>query len=452
MPNFRAPEFLLPALAQIYRPEKGKEDLEVLSRKFHLALSELTELIKKKSELRENHKIARDRLEKLRASLSTARADKKIFEEDNPPPKPRKILFWRIKTKREKNYEAKISKFDERIAQASKKVEEAEEERNKLTKELDEIITSYEKKQGQADELRKALVNAGILAMISALPNEEDYNRAFLDARAVARGDRRLFTARILVEALIINPHHGFATFGEVKELFLPETTAEYRLVENFLHYLNGRELGIKELGAFLPSHFLFEENYALYRLLRAINGFADEEEEEHFADFTLLLKIISEWKHDRIWLSSEELGQLKKIRPEDDPLLAELLLFAVLQVAPEKALELVGIDTTLWASTPLSTNLLEKVRLSFIQFSSLRQAVPKAFSESVERFFALTLIAIKESAPEQVFQIANELLRPQISGELNSFFVQKCHLGKPPLTQRKNPKELYWLPGLTKV
>ncbi len=443
-PNFRAREFLIPLLATIYAPPPGNEDFSVLSRKFHLALSILTELMKKKSELRESSKILREKLEKVRASFSMVKADRKIFEEHNPRPKPRRVFFLTLKTKKEKEYEEKIRALDEMVASAQLKVTEVEQERNKIVKSLDEANASYEKQQREVDEIRNNLVKAGIFNMCSfVLEGEmEEYTRTYLDVRAISRGDKRLHIVRCILEALVENPHHGFGIFGDIKDLFLPETSAEFRLVENFLNFLNGSEINQKALGIFLPSHFSFEENYSLYLFLEASNLASREEILLAKEGFSLLVRLIYKWSTDEPLNEVE----IEKVDPTAEPLLAELLSFSLISQGREmEALKKVGFNLSEEEFKNEDLKFREKARLSFIKFSEIRQRVNRVFLPSVERLFAHILIGVKRVASNAIFSDAKEILNPKISGVLDMHYAKECFTGKPPIVNRKNPAELYW-------
>ncbi len=445
-PNFRAKELLIPLLAKVYALEEENADFSVHSRKFHIALSTLTELMKKKSILREDIKISRDRLEKLRATYGQVRADRKIFEEHNPRPKPRRILFIRVMGKEEREYDERIASLEEKVESARLKVQSAEEEHKKLSKELDGINADYEKQQMAVDELRNKLVKSGIVNMLSGVGvgEIEEFTRAFLDTRALARGDKRVHIARIITEAILENPHHGFAIFGEVKEIFLPETSAEYRLVDNFLHFLNGSEISQRQLGVFLPSHFSYQENYFLYLFLEVVNGVMREEVSSAKEGYLMLLHLLHAWR------SGEEVkveeGALS-VNPSSDPLTAEMLLYTLTaQNKEEYALKLVGVNTDSFNGIDSHAKIPENLRLTLMKLSEMRVKVEKCYAGTLERLFAHILVALKRKAPLPVFELAKEILQPRISGVLNVYLVKECYSGAPPIVNKKNPAELYWL------
>jgi len=439
---------LLPLLAQVFCPPEKKWDFEVATLKLKKARAELTELLSQKSELAEKRKILQEQLLKLRASLGAARAERTLFQETTPPPKPRRFLLFKLKAKDEAEYAKNLKRLEDAVLIARSKLADAEAEDKANLSALNKAKKLYSEKEAEVEELKNEAVKAGILSMLTCAANgeEEELLKAYAQARGIARGDKRLYVVYLLAYALIKNPHFSLQLFREVRDSFLPETSAEFRLVRNFLDFLLGREIPERELGLFLKSHFAYEENFRLYRFLQSANRILTEEVENEEDDYYRLLLLLFYWATGKE-LPNEKLIALKA-DPEKHPLLAELVLFTLISYERYgEALRGIGVDISELAKETPSGAISEKQNLILMRLSNLRHAISAPFSASVERILAFALICVKEIASRRLFDVAWEILRPDPGDTLRAYLQFRTSEYSQPMTKRREPTSLYQLP-----
>ena len=447
-PNLRSTELLIPLLAQVFCPLEKKWDFEVATLKLKKARAELTELLSKKSELAENRRILQEKLLKLRASLGTARAEKTIFEETTQPPKPKKFFFFKFRTQQQVEYAKKLKQLEDAVLIARHRLSEAEAEDKKNLEALNKTKKLHSEKEAEVEELKNEAVKAGILSMLTFAVNGdgEGLSRAYSETRGIGRGDKRIYVVYLLLNAVLKNPHFALQSFREVRDLFLPETSAEFRLVRNFLDFLAGREIPESELGLFLKSHFTYEENFRLYRFLQVANSFLPEEVENEEDDYFLFLKLLFHWVSKKK-ISDDKLNALRA-EPEKNPLLLELVLFTLISYERyEQALVAIGVDAAEFARQTNVGTISEKQNLLLMKLANLKHTLPIPLRPTMERVFAFTLICLKKVATEGVFRQAWEILRPEISNTLRSYLQFRTAEHPKPLVKRHEPTSLYQLP-----
>jgi len=451
-PNLRASDFLIALFATIFGAETEHSDFDVAARKLDIALRELTRLLKLKSELRERVSLARSTVEKASGKATQARADRKIFEEKHRRPAAKHVLFiLPVTSEAQKRHDAQLARMQGFEEAAFAKLKEEKTSAGQLAQQLEEVTAEYAKAEKERNQLSELVARTALLRMLSALAsgNADALEKTFNQARERTRADRRLLLMRVFAEAVLANPHQAFGLLRELKETFGPETGAPYRLMRSLLDFINGSELTSSELGAFTEGNFTYAEEYALYRFLQVANGIVPEGLAETPEEGSLgeLLAFVRKWR-------SGEAGALTlKVKEwERQPLRTEFALIAHLaREEYAQALAVLGLDLVeLEAKLLQRRRELSVVQSYFMRLAEQRTLTSPIFAPNLERIFCLFLIALKEVALPQTFEVAREILRPAKCGNLHSWYRWRTVGEKPALGYRRDPEDPYWPPEET--
>jgi len=448
-PNFQARDFLTALLASIFASGTTSKDFDVATRKFDLAMREVTRLLKLKSELRERVKLSRATVERASGVATQARADRRIFEEKYRRPAAGRVLFvLPVTSEAQKRHDSQLAQMKQVEGAAFAKLREEQAAAKKLAKELAEVSAAYTRAEEQRLALGELVTGTAVQRMLGALATEDidSLSKTFNSARERTRGDRRLLIVRIFAEAVLANPHQAFGLLHECRQSIGPETGAPYRLLRSLLDFLNGSDLSPTELGAFTEGNFTYPEEYAIYRFLQVANGMVPEglgETPEEGGLDALLAFMLA-------WRSGEPGAVTLKVKDwTREPLRTEFSLVAY--VAREEyanAVGVFGVDLPeLEADLVSRRHDLTAVQTFFMRLAEQRALVDPIFKPGLERVFCLFLAALKELALPETSQVAREILRPENCGNIHDWYRWRAADEKLALGFQRDPADLYWPP-----
>lgn len=441
-PRLHHAGFLRSVLAHIYGAGMQPEDYFVLARRSDLAASRTTELLKERSVAAEELSIAQNRLDEVRRRRERDDADLKIFVSDTPRPEPRKLFgLFALRTPELREYEKRHAALEAALARSTKRYKDAQAAVRARRKTLEDLTSRHAKQETERDSLRDSTVRAGTFLMLhhQAAGELADAMRAFDEVRARALGDRRLYIARVFVEALIENPSAAFAMVRDAPEAFGGESSPEATLAQALVHFAGGGKLTPRDLPPTAPENYAAPDSFALHAFLASatglpVGGSADEQHEPLLA-----------LAHG--WYSGDFPGDAWVVPPLWHAELprTELLCAAHLRHGqPDEVLRAMAFDADETAAA-LSRHRRGKelARSAFARIADARIRVGPLYAQACERCICLFLLALREVASDDLYALAREEITISDCGNIYEL-LRAVEAGRKPRF-RRTPDDFYW-------
>ncbi len=418
------------------------EDYLVLARRSDLAASRTTELLKARSSASEDLAIAQERLSKSRRLRERDEADLKIFEGDTPRPEARKLFgLFSVPTQKLRDYEKRHDALESALERSTKAYKEAQSAVRVKRKALEELTSRHAKQEAERDSLRESAISAGIYLMLhhQAAGQLAEAMRTYEDVRGRARGDRRLYIARVFVEALLEGPAAAFALVRDAPEAYGGESSAEAALAKALVHFAGGGKLTPRDLPPTAPENYASPDTFALHAFLASASGLptggsADER-------FEPLLALAHGW------YAGDFPGEAWAIPPQWHAELprAELLIAANLHhERPDEVLQVIGFDLDeTAASLQRRRRGRELARSVFARIADTRIRVGPLYADACERCICLFLLALKQVAAPDLYALAREELTVSDCGNVYELLRAVEADRKPRF--RRTPDDFWW-------
>jgi len=428
-------------LACIYAPGKQPEDYLVQARRSDLAAQRATELLKARSEADETLRIARSKLATRRQEFERDEADLRIFLRDTPRPSARRVLgLFTLKTPELCAWEARRAALEDAAAASASRHRYEQERVKTLEAKAAHAAADLRKQEAERDALREDTVRAAVFLLLhhQAAENLPEAQHVFDDARGRARGDRRLFVARVFVEALTQGPAAAFALVREWPEVFAGGKAPEAALSLALVRFASGNRLTPHDLPPTAPDNYSAPEHFALHAFLAAASGLPAGGEAPEAA--RPLAALAAGWQR-------REFPEEALVPPPDwtaELPRTELLLAALLREdRPREALAVFRLHgEELVEAWRRPRKGAEAVRARFARLADLRIRFGPLFAESGERCLCLLMLALHETVSPELYALAREELRLAACG--NAYELLRAREENRPARFRRVPEELY--------
>ncbi len=414
----------------------------VLARRSDLAAVRTTELLKARSVAAEELRIAQGRLDKAKRPRERDDADLRIFVSDTPQPEPSKLLgLFTVRTPELRDYEKRRAALEAALARSTGGYKEAQAAVRAQRKALEELISRHTKQEAERDSLRDSAIRAGTFLMLhhQAAGEITEAMRAFEEVRARARGDRRLYIARVFVEALIEGPAAAFAMVRDAPEAFGGESSPEATLAKALVHFAGGGKLTPRDLPPTAPENYSAPDSFTVHAFLASATGLptggsADEQYEP-------LLALAHGWYAGdfpgEAW-AAPSLWHAELPR-------TELLCAAHMRHdQPGDVLQVMGVDADETAEA-LSRHRRGKelARSIFARIADTRIRVGPLYAQACERCICLFLLALRDVVSDELYALAREELTISDCGNIYEL-LRAVEAGRKPRF-RRTPDDFYW-------
>jgi len=414
----------------------------VLARRSDLASSRTTELLKARSVAAEELSIAQNRLDEIKRYRERDDADLRIFASDTPKPEPRKLFgLFTARTPESREYEKRHAALEAALALSTKRYKEAQAAVRAQRKALEELTSRHAKQESERDSLRDSAIRAGTFLMLHYQAEDElaEAVRAFDEVRARARGDRRLYIARVFMEALLEGPAAAFAMVRDTPEAFGGESSPEAALAQALVHFAGGGKLTPRDLPPTAPENYAAQGTFAVHAFLAfatglPIGGSADEL-------FEPLLALAHGWHSGDF--PGEAWGTPAQWHA--DLPRTELLCAAHMRHDhPGEVLQAMAFDADETAAN-LSRHRRGKelARSAFARIADARIRVGPLYAQACERCICLFLLALREVASDDLYALAREELTVSDCGNIYEL-LRAVEAGRKPRFKR-TPDDFYW-------
>ena len=414
----------------------------MLARRSDLAASRTTELLKARSVAAEELSIAQSRLAEAKRNRERDDADLRIFVSDTPKPAPRKLFgLFNASTPELREYEKRHAVLEAALEKSAKRHKETQAAVRAQRKVLEELTTRHAKQEAERDSLRDSAIRSGTFLMLhyQAQDELEEALRVFSEVRTRARGDRRLFIARVFIEALIEGPAAAFAMVRDTPEAFGGEYSSEAALAQALVHFANNGKLTPRDLPPTAPENYTSQDAFALHAFLASatglpVSGGVDEQYEPLLA-----------LAHG--WYSGDFPGEAWSIPDQWHAELprTELLCAAHLHHdQPDEILQAMAFNAD-EATANLSRHRRGKelVRAAFARIADARIRVGPLYAQACERCICLFLLALREVASDDLYSLAREELTVSDCGNVYEL-LRAVEAGREPRF-RRTPDDFYW-------
>jgi hypothetical protein len=443
MPRLHHAGFLRALICHIYAGGMRPEDYAVLARRSDIASAQTTELLKAKSESGEDVRIAQDKLTNALRERQRDEADLRIFLADNERPQPKRYLgIFSLQAKEMREYERKRTNLEDRLERSTAKLEETQAYGKVKQAAADRAVNQLHAQEVERDLLRDAAIRSGIYLMLhhQASGSFDEALRAFEEVRARARGDRRLYLARVFIQALSEGSNSAMTLLRELNEIFAGGTAPEANLAQALIRAASDVRLTARDLPPVSPENYSAPEHFVLQAMLASSFGLpyggkvADE--------YAPLIGLAQGWFTGSFvdkTLASPSQWQQEMPR-------TELLTAALLKLdRAGDVLNVFGIDLERLVTASLKRHGEELVRLTFSRIAEARLSFGPVFSEMGERSICLLLTALLDAAPKAFYDMARHELTVGACGNAYEL-LRSREEGRAPRFRRV-PEEYYWEP-----
>lgn len=429
-------------LAQVYAPGKGPEDFLVLARRADIAAAKATELLKQKSESRENLAISRTRLKDAEVELARCTADVKIFEQDHTAPRPKRVLGVFVKATPELKKHLRTTERLKAAAEAAiARVSEAKKKVEALDKQYAELERMLAVAEAERDRLRDETVSAGVSLLLhhNATGDDDQVMEALKALRERARGDLRVLVCWALVEAMARGPAAANALVRDHADGMHGKPAPEIALAAALVRFMAAGTLTPTELPPVAAENYSHPAHYELHCLLAAANGLRIA---SGVPERIQALHAALGWWHHR----PDDAGGLTMIEDWRENLpLTELTVAALLRLERMEAvpaifgLDLDDIARLLSGRKSDRAEALKRVqRLAEqrIHFGPIHEAM-------MERVLCVLLVALRTVATPELYAFIRAEIRVSDCGNAYEL-LRSREEGREPRF-RRTPEEFYW-------
>jgi len=442
VPRLSHPAFVRALLAQVYAPGAGPEDYLVLARRADIAASRATELLKQKSESRENLAIARQRLKDAEGEQARCTADAKIFEQDHTAPPPKRVLgFIPVDTPELKKHRTANERLRAAAGAAAARVAEAKKKAEALEKQHSELVRMLAVAEAERDRLRDEAVSAGVFLLLhhNATGEDDQVMEALKALRSRARGDLRVLVCWAFTEAVFQGPAAANALVRDYADGMQGRPAPEVDLATAVVRFMAAGTLTPAELPPVTEENYSHPAHYELHCLLAAANGLrvASGVPERLLA----LHAALGWWFH-----KSQDATGLTAIQDWQENLpLTELTFAALLRLElPDAISAMFGLEVGEMQRLLNGRKSDRQEALKRVQrLAEQRIRFGPIHEEMVERVLCLLLVALKAAAPPELYAFIREEIRVSDCGNAYELLRSMEESREPRF--RRTPGEFYW-------
>lgn len=275
--NLLARPLLLGLTYRALAAEADATQAPLTQRRIEHAQARVTTLLQRASELRADIGVARERAEATRKHATRSELDLRLFMERYEPPK--RGLLQRL-TRDQRAAEAQRAELEAIAAADAAEAEAASARRTAVQQELTRIEAQLE--AARAERLEHAALlgeqlAAHVLGLLAAGQGEVARDALEL-ARTEIRGDVLVGTLLVLAELFDApTPQDGLGAarkmLSQLEALFTQASDSSARVVALLLALVEGRRLGIREVGVLRQGSFQHLGHWRLYQLVIALSG-----------------------------------------------------------------------------------------------------------------------------------------------------------------------------------